>query len=149
MEDGRVREPFNLGEHAFEQGDFEAARSQFEAALRIEVSPEALDGLAQSLWFLCQIDAGIARREEAYAAYRQRGDVARAASIALWLAVEQATSLGNAAAARGWFRRAERLLSESPLCPAHAELEVHRGLGCVDPAEALAEVGLFAESFTM
>ena len=137
MEDGRVRTALDLGRQAFDRGDFEAARSQFEAALTVEVSAEALDGLAQSLWFLCEIDAGIARREEAYAAYRERGDIARAASIALWLAVEQATSLGNAAAASGWFRRAERLLSDAPLCPAHAELEVHRGLGCADPAEAL------------
>ncbi len=137
VEAGQVPTALDLGRQAFDRGDFEAARSQFEAALTVEVTAEALDGLAQSLWFLCEIDAGIARREEAYAVYRDRGDIARAASIALWLAVEQATSLGNAAAASGWFRRAERLLSDAPLCPAHAELEVHRGLGCADPVEAL------------
>jgi DNA-binding CsgD family transcriptional regulator len=39
-------------------------------------------------------------------------------------------------AAGGWFKRAERLLAEVPLCPTHAELEVHRGQRCADPEEA-------------
>lgn len=137
MDGGPVRTALDAGREAFERGDFEAARSHFEDACVARTDAEALDGLGQSLWFLCEIDAGIAHRERAYAAYLERDDVARAASIALWLAVEQATSLGNAAASSGWFRRAERLLSGVPLCPAHAELEVHRGLGCPDPEEAL------------
>jgi DNA-binding CsgD family transcriptional regulator len=121
---------------AFERGEFEAARESYEAALQEERSGEALDGLGQALWFLCEIDAGIARREEAYAAFRRAGRLGRAAEIALWLVVEQATSLGNEVAAGGWFKRAERLLAEAPLSPAHAELEVQRGLRCADPADA-------------
>jgi DNA-binding CsgD family transcriptional regulator len=125
---------------AFERGEFDVARRGFEAAVgeRVgaEVGAEALDGLGQALWFLCDIDAGIARREEAFAAFRRAGRAGRAAEIALWLAVEQATSLGNSAAADGWFRRAERLLDDAPLCRAHAELEVHRGQRCADPGEA-------------
>jgi tetratricopeptide (TPR) repeat protein len=121
---------------AFERGDFDAARELYEAALQEERSGEALDGLGQALWFLCEIDAGIARREEAYAEFRRAGELGRAAGIALWLVVEQATSLGNEAAAGGWFKRAERLLAAAPLCPAHAELEVHRGQRCADAVEA-------------
>ena len=129
---------------AFERGEFEVARRAFEAAVRegvgkgvdASVGAEALDGLGQALWFLCDIDAGIARREEAYVAFRRASQPGRAAEIALWLAVEQATSLGNAAAADGWFRRAERLLDGASLCRAHAELEVHRGHRCADPGEA-------------
>lgn len=52
---------------AFEQGEFDAALELYEDALEEERSAEALDGLGQALWFLCEIDAGIARREEAYA----------------------------------------------------------------------------------
>jgi DNA-binding CsgD family transcriptional regulator len=121
---------------AFDRGEFDAARELYGAAMEEERSAEALDGLGQALWFLCEIDVGIARREEAYAEFRRAGEVARAADIALWLVVEQATSLGNEVAAAGWFKRAERLLAEAPLCPAHAELEVHRGQRCADPAEA-------------
>ena len=121
---------------AFERGEFGVARDLYEAALEQERSAEALDGLGQALWFLCEIDAGIARREEAYAEFRRAGDAGRAGEIALWLVVEQATSLGNEVAAGGWFKRAERLLADAPLCPAHAELEVHRGQRCANPAEA-------------
>jgi DNA-binding CsgD family transcriptional regulator len=121
---------------AFERGDFDVSRESYEAALQDERSGEALDGLGQALWFLCEIDAGIGRREEAYAAFRRAGELGRAAEIALWLVVEQATSLGNEVAAGGWFRRAERLLAEAPLCRAHAELEVHRGQRCADAVEA-------------
>jgi DNA-binding CsgD family transcriptional regulator len=121
---------------AFEQGEFAAARELYEAALEEERSAEALDGLGQALWFLCEIDAGIAWREDAYAEFRRAGELCRAAEIALWLVVEQATSLGNQVAAGGWFRRAERLLTEAPLCPAHAELEVQRGQRCADSEEA-------------
>lgn len=121
---------------AFERGDFAAARELYEVALEEDRSAEALDGLGQTLWFLCEIDAGIARREEAYAEFRRSGQLDRAGEIALWLVVEQATSLGNEVAAGGWFKRAERLLAEAPLCPAHAELEVHRGQRCAHPEDA-------------
>jgi DNA-binding NarL/FixJ family response regulator len=121
---------------AFERGEFDAARELYEAALAEERSADALDGLGQALWFLCDIDAGIARREEAYAQFRRAGDLGRAAEIALWLVVEHATSVGNEVAAGGLFKRAERLLAEAPLCAAHAELEVQRGQRCADPEEA-------------
>lgn len=131
-----VASPLDSARAAFERGEFGAARELYEAALEQQRSAEALDGLGQALWFLCEIDAGIARREEAYAELRRAGELGRAAEIALWLVVEQATSLGNEVAAGGWFRRAERLLAEAPLCPAHAELEVHMGQRCADPEEA-------------
>jgi DNA-binding CsgD family transcriptional regulator len=121
---------------AFEYGEFAEARRLYEAALAEERSAEALDGLGETLWLAGDIEAAIARREEAYAELRRAGDVARAAEVALWLVVEQATSLGNQTAAGGWFKRAERLLAEAPLCPAHAQLEVHRGQLSADPAEA-------------
>jgi DNA-binding CsgD family transcriptional regulator len=111
---------------AFERGEFRAACELYGAALAEERGAEALDGLGEALWLSGEIDAGIARREEAYAEFRRSGEVARAAEIALWLVVEQATSLGNQTVAGGWFKRAERILADAPLCPAHAQLEVHR-----------------------
>ncbi len=131
-----VVSPFDAATKAFDAGEFEQARDRFQEALAEERNPEVLDGLGQSLWFLCEIDAGIARREEAYVAFRRAGDPSRAATIALWLSLEQATSLGNLAASNGWFQRAERLLADAPLCPAHAELEVARGAVAGDPETA-------------
>ena len=122
---------------AFERGEFATARQLLEAIPEADRGAEALDALGQCLWFLGQIDAGIAHREAAYTACRRSGAASRAAEIALWLVVEYATSLGNLAAASGWYRRAERILVDAPLCPAHAQLEVHRGLNCADPQAAL------------
>jgi DNA-binding CsgD family transcriptional regulator len=122
---------------AFQRGEFGAARELYEAALEEDGrSAEALDGLGQALWFLCDIDTGISRREEAYAEFRRAGEPVRAAEIALWLVVEQGLTLGNAVAAGGWLKRAERLLAEVPLCTVHAELEVRQGQGCADPKDA-------------
>jgi tetratricopeptide (TPR) repeat protein len=121
---------------AFERGEFVAACELYEAALARERSADALDGLGEALWLSGQIDAGIERREDAYAELRRTGDVARAAAIALWLVVEQATSLGNQTAAGGWFKRAERILADAPLCPAHAQLEVHRAQQAPDAPTA-------------
>jgi hypothetical protein len=80
--------------------------------------------------------AVVAKEVTALVVVRHAGDSARAAEIALWLVVEHATSLGDEVAAGGWFKRAERLLAEAPLCRALAELEVQRGQRCADPAEA-------------
>lgn len=123
---------------AFDRGDFEAAKELYEDALGQERSPEAIDGLGQTLWMLCDIEEGIALREEAFAEFSRAGEVGRAGAIALWLVVEQITSLGNQTAANGWFKRADRLLANAPLCPAHAALEIARGQGSADPQEAEA-----------
>lgn len=136
MRQGGAAETLATAAEAFGRGDFELARELYEEAVSEERSAEALDGLGQSLWFLCEIQDGIACREDAYAEFRRRGELVRAAEIALWLSLEQATSLGNAAAANGWFKRAERLLADAPLSPAHAQLEVASGYACADADEA-------------
>lgn len=128
LEDGRA---------AFERGDFAEARRIYESLL--EENPgcaEALDGLGETVWFLGDIDRGMELREQAYAELRRRGDVANAAYIALWLAIEQTSSYGNTAVADGWFRRAERLLEDEPLTHAHVELEIGHGRRAADPDEA-------------
>jgi tetratricopeptide (TPR) repeat protein len=111
---------------AFAQGDWPAARARFETLLEVGDDPDARDGLGQTLWFLCEIDAGMAQREQACAAFSRAGDRERAGEIAIWLAIEHASSYGNDAAASGWFRRGERLLEGIAPCPPHVELEVQR-----------------------
>ena len=121
---------------AFEAGDWDRARELFENLLDGDDDPDARDGLGQVLWFLCEIDEGIALREQAYAAFRKAGDTERAADIALWLSIEYASAYGQMAVANGWFRRGERLLDGAPPCAAHVELEVQRARRADSPDEA-------------
>jgi DNA-binding CsgD family transcriptional regulator len=121
---------------AFERGDWDQARLLFERLLEQGDDPDALDGLGQVLWFLCDIAEGIALREQAYAALRRGGDACRAGDIALWLSIEYASSYANDAAASGWFRRGERLLEGLPLCVPQVELEVQRARRATSPDEA-------------
>ncbi len=121
---------------AFEHGDWEQARTLFERLLEEGEDADARDGLGQVLWFLCEIDRGIAAREQAFAGFRRDGNAERAGDIAVWLAIEHASSYGNPAVAGGWFQRAERLLEGLPLCRPQVELEVQRARRAASPHDA-------------
>jgi DNA-binding CsgD family transcriptional regulator len=101
------------GDDALLSGEWERARAAFEAVLREEDLPVALDGLGRALWWLRDTSGAIAYRERAYAAFRRDGELARAARLALWLSREYALVWGNEAAANGWLARAERLLVDT------------------------------------
>jgi len=92
-----------------------AARTAFESALAVGESPEAHEGLSWAAWWLDDADAVFAARERAYLLYRRRGDAASAARLATWLAADELDFRGAVAVARGWLRRAQRLLG--PLEP--------------------------------
>lgn len=111
---------------AFAAADWEAAARAYERVLAEADDPAALDRLGQVRWFQGRIDEGLVLRERAYAAFCRRGDDAAAAQAALWLMVEYASSRGAHAVANGWFLRAERLLEDAAVCPAHVELEIAR-----------------------
>jgi DNA-binding CsgD family transcriptional regulator len=98
------------GQVALRRGDWQAAKESFEAALAVGDSDEALDGLGQALWWLNDAEAAIDLRQRAYVGLVRAGKDRAAARIALWLAHEYGTSLGNRAAANGWRFRVERLL---------------------------------------
>jgi DNA-binding NarL/FixJ family response regulator/predicted negative regulator of RcsB-dependent stress response len=100
------------GYGALAVGNWSDARDAFEEAVRTEESPEALDGLGRSLWWLREGREAIVCRERAYSGFRRDGDLGRAARIALWLSREYSLVFGNNAAARGWLARAERLLRD-------------------------------------
>jgi DNA-binding CsgD family transcriptional regulator len=122
---------------AFERGDWSEAKEIYESLIEKDPeNPEALAGLGETKWFMCEIAEGETLHERAYACFRRAGDVCRAADIALWLSVEYSTAYGSEAVANGWFRRAERLLKDAPLCVAHAELEVLRGWRAADSSAA-------------
>jgi DNA-binding NarL/FixJ family response regulator/tetratricopeptide (TPR) repeat protein len=100
------------GYEALAVGNWSEARAAFEEAVSTTESPEALDGLGRSLWWLREGREAVVYRERAYSGFRREGELGRAARIALWLSREYGLVFGNDAAARGWLARAERLLRD-------------------------------------
>jgi DNA-binding CsgD family transcriptional regulator len=96
-------------------GDWRGARDAFCAVLAVAEVPEALFGLANTLFWLGDIAGTIANCEQAYAGFRRRGDPMLAAGAALSLVGYNKGYLGNTAAARGWLSRAARIIeNEAP-----------------------------------
>ena len=101
------------GRDAFERGDAESSRAAFEAALALEASGEALEGLARALYLAVDYPGSIEAHERAFVAYRDEADAlaaARAARILFWM---NGQLYGDWAVAAGWLARAERLLAEA------------------------------------
>ena len=91
------------------QGRWDEARAAFEASLEVGESPEALEGLAQAHWWLCDAVASVRYRERAWVLFRTAGDALSAGRAAVDLCISYLVNLGNDAAARGWLARAERV----------------------------------------
>jgi DNA-binding CsgD family transcriptional regulator len=125
------------GEEAIASGDWQGAADAFERALAIDDAPELHDGLGRALWWLRDVDRSIAEREAAYAAFRKRGEDARAVHLALWLAREYLEAVGNEPVSRGWLARAEGIIRDLPEGPEHGWLALTRGRLALDPAAAL------------
>jgi ATP/maltotriose-dependent transcriptional regulator MalT len=94
-----------------ESAQWEAARDAFEAALREEESPDAHDGLGLALWFLGQVEEGIAARERAFDGFLREGRCDHGARTAAWVS-HQYLLVDRPSAARGWLARAERALED-------------------------------------
>jgi hypothetical protein len=105
-------EHISAGRTALRTGRWEDARNAFEAALVKAETPEALDGMAEALWWLCDARSSVRFRERAYVGFRQVGDTTSACVAALSLSTSYLVNLGNEAAARGWLARAERVMRE-------------------------------------
>lgn len=101
------------GHAALADARWEDARDAFNAAVSNHSSPEALDGLGRSLWWIGETADAVATRIRAYASYKRAGQHDEAARIAVWLALEHAATPGREALAQGWLRRAERLVGET------------------------------------
>ncbi len=102
-------------ERALRAGDWDVARGSFQAALQHRETPEALNGLAEALWWLGATQQSIDSRERAYAAFRRRKEPAEAANVALTLCIHYRANVGNLAASAGWLARAARLIEEFDL----------------------------------
>ena len=102
---------------AFASGDWGLAKREFEAAAERDPSPEVIDGLGRTLWWLKDVTAAIEVRTTAYGAYRRANKLEQAAHVAAWLARELRTLFRNDAAADGWLARAETIAAELPASP--------------------------------
>ena len=136
------------GDEALSRGAWSSAREAFESALRERESAEALEGLGLAAWWLDLADLVFDARERAYRLYIERGDLAAAARVAVWLAWDTWAFRGEHAVSNGWLQRARSLLSGLPDCAERAWLEVREGSLCLledgdpDRAHALAAEGI-------
>jgi DNA-binding NarL/FixJ family response regulator len=142
----RVAMTSDIGTDALERGatalrerEWTQAREAFEDAAGAAGTPEAHDGLGLALWWLRDVDAAIAHREAAYAAFRARGDLVAALRIALWLATEYREAVGNEPASRGWLARAEGLVGELPDGSHAGWFALTRGRLNSNPADAVED----------
>ena len=106
---------------------WDAARKAFEDALATGETPEALEGLSWSAWWLDDADTVFQAREQAFRLYKRQGDLAAAARMATWLAADALDFHGAIAVAGGWLRRAHRLLDPLEIGPDHGWLAFHEG----------------------
>jgi ATP/maltotriose-dependent transcriptional regulator MalT len=130
------------GDEALARGAWAEARAAFEAVLRADELPEALEGLATAAWWLDLAEVVFDARERAYRLFLARDDRLGAARIAVWLAWDAWAFRGEGAVANGWLGRARRLLDGLPDSVELAWLEVREGSLCLleegDPQRALA-----------
>jgi DNA-binding CsgD family transcriptional regulator len=123
------------GRRALGEGEWAAARACFEDAARSGGSAaEGLDGLAQTLFTQGDYAGAIERGEQAFAAYRARGDDVRAAMCARFVGYLYGVVHGNGAAAGGWMGRAVRLIEAAGDCAERARIELTRAVVAADPA---------------
>ncbi len=128
---GSPTDPLDAGRAALKRRDWAAAREAFRAALGREVTPEALEGLAEAAWYEGDETEVFSARERAYRLYVARGDRAAAARIAMALANDSIEFRGESAVAGGWIERARHLLEGLGPAPEHAWLaawDAHRAL---------------------
>jgi ATP/maltotriose-dependent transcriptional regulator MalT len=127
------------GRVALEQGAWQEARTQFEAALAHRETPEALLGLGMAA--AAQLDGATAldAHERGYRLARSLGDDRRASRLALELAVDCIYFRGPAETG-GWLERARHLLEHVPLGEEHGMLTYLRASfalsGAHDPTTA-------------
>jgi LuxR family maltose regulon positive regulatory protein len=125
--DQTAADPLDLGWAQLEAGEWEGARTLFEGVLASEETPEALEGLSWAAWWLDDAEGVFGARERAYRLYRRNGDLASAARMATWLAIDQLDFHGALAVASGWLGRAHRLLDPLEPGPQHGWVDFQEG----------------------
>lgn len=90
------------GTAALRRGDWDEARREFERAVALRETPEALEGLSWAAWWQYDADVMFEARERAYRHYRAAGRAQDAARMATWLGTDSVDFRGQHAVAEGW-----------------------------------------------
>jgi ATP/maltotriose-dependent transcriptional regulator MalT len=106
------------------RGDWQKAREAFETLRGRVEEPEVLEGLGVAAWWLDDAEAVFEARARAYQLYRRRDDRPGAARVAMTVAMDSFHFRGQTSVAKGWQRRAARLLEGLPPVPEHAWLRI-------------------------
>jgi LuxR family transcriptional regulator, maltose regulon positive regulatory protein len=117
-------EAITIGNQALARGEWKAARASFELALRLEQTPEAMEGLGSAAAGLDDGATTFDAREQAYRLYRRRGDRHAAGRVAIALADDYYNFRRELAVAGGWLQRARRLLAGLASIPEHGWLRL-------------------------
>ena len=94
-----------------------------------------LEDLAEAAWWRSEIDASIAARQRAHAAYIAEGDVAQAGYMAARLSIQHFLS-GEPSVGAGWLKRAERHLQDLPECVPQGFLALIEGTVALQMGDA-------------
>jgi tetratricopeptide (TPR) repeat protein len=120
------------GRRAFERGEWTEAHAALMAADEGGgLSPPDLERLAEAAWWVGRGDECIRVRERAYAQYLERGDLGRAATVAIAVAEDHFHKLARSVG-HGWLQRAERHLRGLPESIAHGWLARMHAMLAVD-----------------
>jgi LuxR family transcriptional regulator, maltose regulon positive regulatory protein len=122
-----LEEAILSGSEALARSQWEVARDAFAAALRLEETPEALEGLGHAAGWLDDGATLFDARERAYRLYRRRGDRRGAGRVAIALADDHFNFRGELAVGGGWLQRARRLLDGLPPVAEHGWLRLEEG----------------------
>jgi DNA-binding NarL/FixJ family response regulator len=120
---------------AFGRQDWAAAFESFQVAGAAgRLAAEDCFALAESAWWVGELDAALEAWEAAHRLHLAAGQGRHAAMAAMFVAVHS-MSRGDTAAGSGWLSRTHRLLSHEPEGPEHGYamyLEIFRAMGAGD-----------------
>jgi ATP/maltotriose-dependent transcriptional regulator MalT len=137
----------HAGRAALATGDWATARQAFAAALELDASPAAYEGLGMACRWLVEPEPALRALRRAYRGHRDAGDPRGAARVALQLCLGEAFFHGDADMARGWAARAGRLLDGLDPGAEHAWLLLVRAhLAFAVEADPAASRALAAEA---
>lgn len=134
------------GEFALSEGRWEEARGSFEAALAVEQTPEAHEGLAWAALWVNEGGGAMVALDRAHRLYLERGDRRGAARVAAWLAWSYGSFGGQQAVAGGWRERARQLLEGLQPGSEHAWLAALGGMSALGGGDTEAAIKLAREA---
>ena len=148
-----VAATLETAERAFARNDWPTAFSSFRGAGEAAgLSADQWYSLAESAWWLGEIDVALDAFKRAHDDYVASGNLLRAAMSAVFLACHS-LERGDAAAGSGWMHRTRRLLDDAPEGAAHGypiyfRIFASMGVGDLDAAMSLAdEMGKIGRRF--